>query len=139
MLLSACWLVDLALTLSQAQQCLEGLCHQVLADSLGACNRLPSKGRLNLEFATPRGKREMALMNDAKLAAFVDSLSEEHMANVEKLSLVHLFSSCQLLTGRQVSAFSSQPTCKKPDCTMRFGSTAKVLLKCKLKYYRISE
>ena len=24
-------------------------------------------------------------------------------------------------------------------CTMRFGSTAKVLLKCKLKYYRISE
>ena len=23
--------------------------------------------------------------------------------------------------------------------TMRFGSTAKVLLKCKLKYYRISE
>ena len=26
-----------------------------------------------------------------------------------------------------------------PCCTMRFGSTAKVLLKCKLKYYRISE
>ena len=26
-----------------------------------------------------------------------------------------------------------------PDGTMRFGSTAKVLLKCKLKYYRISE
>ncbi len=25
------------------------------------------------------------------------------------------------------------------QCTMRFGSTAKVLLKCKLKYYRISE
>ena len=25
------------------------------------------------------------------------------------------------------------------DHTMRFGSTAKVLLKCKLKYYRISE
>ncbi len=25
------------------------------------------------------------------------------------------------------------------SCTMRFGSTAKVLLKCKLKYYRISE
>ncbi len=33
-------------------------------------------------------------------------------------------------------------TClKRPRglCTMRFGSTAKVLLKCKLKYYRISE
>ena len=27
----------------------------------------------------------------------------------------------------------------KTCCTMRFGSTAKVLLKCKLKYYRISE
>ena len=26
-----------------------------------------------------------------------------------------------------------------PHLTMRFGSTAKVLLKCKLKYYRISE
>ena len=26
-----------------------------------------------------------------------------------------------------------------PPGTMRFGSTAKVLLKCKLKYYRISE
>ena len=25
------------------------------------------------------------------------------------------------------------------QCTLRFGSTAKVLLKCKLKYYRISE
>ena len=34
-------------------------------------------------------------------------------------------------------------TCTVPlnpaPCTMRFGSTAKVLLKCKLKYYRISE
>ena len=30
-------------------------------------------------------------------------------------------------------------TPKVPCCTMRFGSTAKVLLKCKLKYYRISE
>ena len=27
----------------------------------------------------------------------------------------------------------------RQDHTMRFGSTAKVLLKCKLKYYRISE
>ncbi len=27
----------------------------------------------------------------------------------------------------------------EPCGTMRFGSTAKVLLKCKLKYYRISE
>ena len=26
-----------------------------------------------------------------------------------------------------------------PLCTMRFGSSAKVLAKCKLKYYRISE
>ena len=32
---------------------------------------------------------------------------------------------------------ASETTCK--GCTMRFGSTAKVLLKCKLKYYRISE
>ena len=29
--------------------------------------------------------------------------------------------------------------CIAPTRTMRFGSTAKVLLKCKLKYYRISE
>ena len=28
---------------------------------------------------------------------------------------------------------------QRPGCTMRFGSTAKVLAKCKLKYYRISE
>ena len=28
---------------------------------------------------------------------------------------------------------------QRPVGTMRFGSTAKVLLKCKLKYYRISE
>ena len=28
---------------------------------------------------------------------------------------------------------------ERQRCTMRFGSTAKVLLKCKLKYYRISE
>ena len=29
--------------------------------------------------------------------------------------------------------------CSGGQRTMRFGSTAKVLLKCKLKYYRISE
>ena len=29
--------------------------------------------------------------------------------------------------------------CSRPHGTMRFGSTAKVLAKCKLKYYRISE
>ena len=29
--------------------------------------------------------------------------------------------------------------CEGWRCTMRFGSTAKVLLECKLKYYRISE
>ena len=32
-----------------------------------------------------------------------------------------------------------QSTKDAGHCTMRFGSTAKVLLKCKLKYYSISE
>ncbi len=41
-----------------------------------------------------------------------------------------------------LSCDPSQPQLHEPcECihTMRFGSTAKVLLKCKLKYYRISE
>ena len=41
-----------------------------------------------------------------------------------------------------IHSFSSMKVCAEqqpPLCTMRFGSTAKVLLKCKLKYYRISE
>ena len=64
--------------------------------------RLPLKGRLNLEFAAPRGKREIPLMNDTKLAAFVANLSQDQVTDMEKLSLVQLFSTCQLITGPQV-------------------------------------
>ena len=59
---------------------------------------------------------------------------------------------CRQKHRQQTQPFCSQPlhcTCLfciaphpelvKAPCTMRFGSTAKVLLKCKLKYYRISE
>ena len=48
-------------------------------------------------------------------------------------SLPWSFLQCERHRGKMRSPFSS---C---HCTMRFGSTAKVLLKCKLKYYRISE
>ena len=53
-----------------------------------------------------------------------------------------------LLDDQSVKAISmeAQAVCNLYTCgdagpyrTMRFGSTAKVLLKCKLKYYRISE
>ena len=37
------------------------------------------------------------------------------------------------------SVLSATSMASGTPCTLRFGSTAKVLLKCKLKYYRISE
>ena len=44
----------------------------------------------------------------------------------------------QPLSGRS-STQPSIPSASSAPCTMRFGSTAKVLAECKLKYYRISE
>ena len=45
-----------------------------------------------------------------------------------------------VLTAMAVSTLKPSVLCQvSPVRTMRFGSTAKVLLKCKLKYYRISE
>ena len=46
--------------------------------------------------------------------------------------------SIEALTCCTQTAFNVQAPCQ-PLSTMRFASTAKVLLKCKLKYYRISE
>ena len=42
------------------------------------------------------------------------------------------------MAGSQSAAVHADPH-HAHQVTMRFGSTAKVLLKCKLKYYRISE
>ena len=43
------------------------------------------------------------------------------------------------LSQHSSTAMSAETTTGEGRSTMRFGSTAKVLLKCKLKYYRISE
>ena len=52
------------------------------------------------------------------------------------------FPAFQMASGA-LQLFQAQVACGSDSsplpCTMRFGSTAKVLLKCNLKYYRISE
>ena len=53
------------------------------------------------------------------------------------LAVVSLAASC--LTSPQEQTDSLAEQVPRLILTMRFGSTAKVLLKCKLKYYRISE
>ena len=49
------------------------------------------------------------------------------------------FQGCQQLSCGSVPHIHLQCGAGQCQHTMRFGSTAKVLLKCKLKYYRISE
>lgn len=64
--------------------------------------RLPTKGRLTLEFVTQKGRQKTLMLNDGKLAAFMPNLRLEHTSNMEKLLLVQLLLTSQLLTGAQV-------------------------------------
>ncbi|KAK9822745.1 hypothetical protein WJX74_003017 [Apatococcus lobatus] len=64
-------------------------------------DRLPNKGRLTLEFTRPKGRHKTLMLNDGKLAAFMPNLRLEHTSNMEKLLLVQLFLTSQLLTESQ--------------------------------------
>ncbi len=65
------------------------------------------------------------------MAIHVEVTSFAHEASVSPLV-------CRSPVASSLGLHAQNATVWTPSSTMRFGSTAKVLLKCKLKYYRIS-
>ena len=84
--------------------------------------RLLTHGCIGLQDAEDRQGRELALKQHRDTSAKLQ-------ADLEQSSQVR----------RHCCTHMARWTCCYKTGTMRFGSTAKVLLKCKLKYYRISE
>ena len=78
-----------------------------------------------------------------KLTGIDDSSLVRHGCEPSASSLCQLWKKLSELLYSKIHAVTGgthlPDFASRPCCTMRFGSTAQVLLNCKLKYYRISE